>query len=79
MQPKILLSAIVLLAATTAGAGEYECKVYCTNPSGSTTITVQASSASEAAQQVDKLGHQVCRAAGYGQASSSNMSASQCR
>lgn len=73
-----LLAAISLFGALSAHAGEYSCKVYCKGPDGQTYVNVKASSSSEAAEIVDKQGHQICKAAGHSNASSSTMSASQC-
>ena len=69
----------LMAGAGLAQAGEYSCKVYCVGPSGTTTVTVRASSASEAASIVDKQGHQVCQAAGHQGASTQTMGTSQCR
>lgn len=66
------------IAATSAQAAEYSCKVYCKGPDGKTYVTVKAGSSGDAADIVDKQGHQICKAAGHNSASSSTMSASQC-
>lgn len=76
---KSLLLATLLAAASVAHAGEYQCQVNCVSPSGSTTVSVPASSAYDAAQKVDKQSDQICQAAGHGKSTSSTMSASQCR
>lgn len=77
MKLKCLLAAGLLLS-TSAFAAEYSCKVYCKGPDGTTQVTVKASSASEAANIVDKQGHQVCKAAGHSRASDSTMGSNQC-
>lgn len=78
MKTKLIIAAALALASSGAFAGQYTCKVYCVNPSGSTTTTVNAGSASEAAKIVDGQSDQICRAAGHGKSTSSTMSASQC-
>ncbi|MBP2229067.1 putative membrane protein [Azospirillum agricola] len=65
--------------AGAAVAGEYQCTVYCVGPSGSTSVTIRAGSASEAASIVDRQGHAICKAAGHQAATSQTMSSSQCR
>lgn len=82
MKKAFVLSLVAGMALWNAGqaqAGEYACTVYCVGPSGSTTVTVRASSASDAAQIVDKQSDRVCQAAGYRASTSSTMSSSQCR
>ena len=79
MKIKYLLFLAAFSITTSVHADEYECKVYCESSSGPTTnITVNADSASEAANIVDQQGHQVCQGAGYDNASSKTMDASQC-
>jgi hypothetical protein len=79
MKLRLALLTIALMTTMSAYAEEYSCKVYCESSSGpTTTVTVQASSAAEAASIVDKQGHEICQGAGYNKASSSTMSASQC-
>lgn len=63
---------------SVAQAGSYTCKVYCKGPDGSTSVKVNASSRSDAANTVDGQGHQVCRAAGYDRATPGTMSSDQC-
>ncbi len=79
---KLLIAAAALALSSSAFAGEYECKVYCTAKSGkmeSTYITVRAGSRDEAAKIADNNDNdKVCRAAGYAKATSSTLSASQC-
>ena len=60
----------------TANASEYVCKVYCN--SGQSYITVNASSASDAAAKVDKQGDQICKGDNKGNASSQTMRPEQC-
>jgi hypothetical protein len=76
--PSLVLSAILLSGLNTVHAGEYVCKVYCSN--GSTSVVVNASSSSDAARKIDPtpVADQVCREAGKGKASSSSMSSGQC-
>lgn len=76
---KIALVSALLALAGVAQAGEYACKVYCLSPSGNTTVVVNAGSADQAAQIVDKQSDKICQNAGYGKSTSSTMSASQCR
>lgn len=79
---KLLIATAALVLSSSAFAGEYSCKVYCTANSGkmeSTYITVRASSRDDAAKMADSNDNdKVCRAAGYAKATSSTMSASQC-
>ena len=70
--------ATALMAPLLAFSGEYQCKVYCKGPDGQTYVTVKADSSSDAAAMVDRQGHQICKAAGHGNASSSTMSSNQC-
>jgi hypothetical protein len=73
----MLALAIPMVMALPASAQQYMCTVNCL-PSGQTTATVSASSASQAASMVDKQGHQICQAAGYSKATPQTMSESQC-
>jgi hypothetical protein len=68
----------VLVASFNAFAEEYSCKVYC--DSGTTFVTVQASSSSDAAAKINPtpVANGICQSAGKGDASSSTMSGSQC-
>ncbi|WP_018152894.1 hypothetical protein [Leeia oryzae] len=76
---KSLWLTIGLMLAGLAHAEEYQCKVYCTEPSGSTYVTVEADSDDDAAQIVDKASDQICQEAGFSASTSSTMSASQCQ
>jgi hypothetical protein len=79
MHTKYLIAAIATAASiTSAQAGEYMCKVYCNN--GSTTVVIQANSASDAANKIDPqpVANQICRDAGKGNASTATMGSSQC-
>jgi hypothetical protein len=78
MRNQLLLATALVLASSWANAAQYVCKVHCVSPSGSTGVTVNAGSSSEAAKIVDGQADQICRGAGYGKATSSTMSASQC-
>jgi hypothetical protein len=78
MKTQLALASALMALSGAASAAQYACTVHCVNPSGKTVVTVNASSASDAASIVDKQGHQVCKAAGHGGATSSTMSASQC-
>ena len=78
MKVKIIVAAVLAVASSLAAAGQYVCTVNCVSPSGKTQTVVSASSASDAAQKVDKQSDQICRAAGHGKSTSSTMSASQC-
>lgn len=74
------IAAALAVASSWAAAAQYTCTVHCISPSGTTTTTtVNAGSASEAAKIVDGQSDQICRAAGHGKSTSSSMSASQCR
>lgn len=75
---KKLMLSVGLLVSVNAFAADYVCQVYCVNPSGSTSATVSASSASEAAKIVDGRSDQICQNAGYGRSTSQSMSSSQC-
>ncbi|MDZ4187865.1 MAG: hypothetical protein U1D25_07145 [Hydrogenophaga sp.] len=79
MKTKLLIVAALTLASSCAFASQYTCTVHCVSPSGTTTTTVKAGSASEAAKIVDGQSDQICRAAGHGKSTSSTMSASQCK
>lgn len=76
---QLLIAAALAVSSSWAAAGQYTCTVHCVNPSGTTSTTVNAGSASEAAKIVDGQSDQICRAAGHGKSTSSSMSASQCR
>jgi hypothetical protein len=78
MKAKLLIASLIAATSTFASAGEYVCKVYCKNPSGTATVEVTASSAYAAAAMVDKRSDQVCQAEGYGKSTTTSMSASQC-
>lgn len=73
-----LLAFCLLSASFTSFAAEYQCTVNCKSPDGKTVVTVKADSASDAANIVDKQGHQICKAAGHQRATESTMSSSQC-
>jgi hypothetical protein len=77
MKLKLALLA-ALFATSSVMAQTYSCKVYCQN--GSTTATVSASSASDAAAKIDPtpVANKICRDAGKGNASSSTMGSNQC-
>ena len=72
---KLLFVSLIALAGA-AYADEYSCKVYCN--SGTTYVTVNASSASDAAAKVDKQGDQICKSDNRGNASSQTMRPEQC-
>lgn len=79
MKLKYVLSLTALsLAAASAHASEFVCKVYCAN--GTTSVVIQADSRSDAAKKIDPepVANQICRNAGKGNASSSTMGSSQC-
>lgn len=78
MMKKLLLGVVVALSSSAVLAGEYSCKVYCVGPDGSTRVTVEADSASEAARLVDRQSDSICQAADFRASTSSTMSASQC-
>lgn len=78
MKTKLLLVCGLILVSASAMADEYQCKVNCVSPSGSTTAEVNADSKSEAASIVDGKSDQICQDAGYGKSTSSTMSSSQC-
>lgn len=71
-------AAVALAVSSSAWAAEYECRVYCKDPDGQASVTVRADSKSDAAQIVDRQGHDICKRAGHGRATSSTMSPSQC-
>ena len=76
---KTLLAISAALALSNAAyAGEYVCKVYCN--SGTTSVVVDASSASDAAKKIDPqaVADRVCKDAGKGNASSKTMGSAQC-
>jgi len=76
---KILTAVSVTLGiALPVTAAEYECRVYCKDPDGQVMVSVRADSRSDAASIVDRQGHEVCKRAGHGRATSSTMSPSQC-
>jgi|GEM_PF-1715213 len=79
MKTKLVIAAALAVASSWATAAQYTCTVHCVSPSGTTTTTVNAGSASEAAKIVDGQSDQICRAAGHGKSTSSTMSASQCK
>jgi len=82
MKPGLFAASVVAAFAFASGsavAGQYECKVYCTGPSGAITVGVKANSSSEAASIVDKGADKMCKSAGYKAATSATMSSSQCR
>lgn len=74
-----LCLAFGLMLTSLAHAEDYQCKVYCTGPSGSTYVKVEAGSDDEAAQIVDNASDQICQEAGYSASTASTMSASQCQ
>ena len=78
MKTKLFIAAALVMASSWASAN-YVCTVHCVNPSGTTTVSVKAGSASEAAKIVDGQSDQICRGAGFGKSTSSTMSASQCK
>jgi hypothetical protein len=78
MKLKFAVAAVLTAASSLALAQQYVCTVYCLNPSGQTQVVVPASSASEAAQKVDKQSDKICQNAGHGKSTSMTMSASQC-
>ena len=67
-----------VLVSANAFAGDYVCQVYCVGPNGSTSVTVSAGSASDAAQIVDARSDKICQNAGHSRSTSQTMSASQC-
>lgn len=73
---KKLLFLSLLAFAGIAQADEYSCKVYCN--SGTTYVTVKASSKSEAAAIVDKQADQICKNENKGNASNQTMRPDQC-
>ncbi len=79
---QLLIATAALVLSSSAFAGEYSCKIYCTANSGkmvSTYITVYASSRDDAAKKADNNDNdKVCRAEGYAKATSSSVSSSQC-
>lgn len=75
---KVVAFAALLAASSIAQAQEYICRVHCVGPSGQTSVSVPASSASDAASKVDRQSDQICRQAGHSGSTSSTMSASQC-
>jgi hypothetical protein len=75
---KVVAFAALLVATSLAHSEEYICRVNCVGPSGQTSVSVSASSASDAASKVDRQSDQICRRAGHDRSTSSSMSASQC-
>lgn len=79
---KLLTTVILVGALGAAQAGQYVCEVNCKTSGGrieQINVTVTADSRSGAASYLDDRGHQVCREAGYANATRSTMSDSQCR
>lgn len=75
----VFVAGMLSMISGAAFAGDYQCTVYCTGPSGSTVVTIRAGSASAAAAIIDKTADQICRSAGHRAATSATMSSSQCR
>lgn len=76
MKVKLMLAMGLVAMSSMASAQEYSCKVYCN--SGQTYVTVKASSAADAADKVDKQGHEICKGDNKGNASSKTMRPEQC-
>lgn len=74
----LALGGLLLLMSSAVSAQQYTCNVHCVRPSGQIVVTVNASSASDAAGIIDKQSDRVCQQAGHGASTSSSMSASQC-
>lgn len=73
---KKLIALALFALAGMAQAEDYSCKVYCN--SGTTYVTVSASSKDDAAAKVDKQADQVCKEDNKGKASNQTMRPEQC-
>ena len=76
MKTKLVLAIGLLTLTSVVSASEFVCKVYCN--SGETYVTLDASSASDAAAKVDKQSDQICKGDKKGNSSSKTMRPEQC-
>lgn len=79
MKVKILIALVLATVSSLAVADQYVCTVYCDN--GKTQSVVDASSSSDAANQLDSSQsrvNQICQDDNRGNASTSSLGSSQC-